>query len=101
MRVDNFLANTAGGEEFLTGKPSRIVRGQEHCDRRDIANHTCPSQGSLRDEAFLQVRADDASAVRTSVSTTPGLIVFTRIFRGPSSRARTPVMASRAPLVAV
>src|ERR1700719_346604 len=36
-----------------------------------------------------------------SVSTMPGLMELTRIFLGPSSRARTPVMASTAPLVAV
>ena len=35
-----------------------------------------------------------------SVSTMPGLIVLTRIFFGPSSRAGTPVMASTAPLSA-
>ena len=34
-----------------------------------------------------------------SVSTMPGLIVFTRIFFGPNSRASTPVIASSAPLV--
>jgi hypothetical protein len=32
-----------------------------------------------------------------SVSVMPGLIAFTRIFRGPNSAARTPVMASIAP----
>jgi hypothetical protein len=35
------------------------------------------------------------------VSTTPGVMVLTRIFFGPSSRASTPVMASTAPLVPV
>jgi hypothetical protein len=59
------LANAAGGEELFTGKPSRIVRGQEHSDRSDIADDTGTSEGSLRDEVFLQVRADDASAVGT------------------------------------
>ena len=36
-----------------------------------------------------------------SVSTIPGFSAFTRIFRGPSSRASTPVIASTAPLVPV
>jgi hypothetical protein len=54
----------AGGEELFTGKPNRIVRGQEHSDRSDISNDTGPSKGSLGNEVFLQVRADDASAVR-------------------------------------
>jgi hypothetical protein len=59
------LAYAAGGGELFTGKPSRIVRGQEHSDRSYIADDTGTSEGGLRDEVFLQVRADDASAVRT------------------------------------
>jgi hypothetical protein len=58
------LANAAGGEEVFTGKPSRIVRGQKHRDRSYIADNASPSEGSLGDEVFLQVGADDAAAVR-------------------------------------
>lgn len=63
----------------------------------------------------LPVRPSGACAVRffsksepmkpalivPSVSTMPGLMVLTRIFFGPSSRASTPVIASTAPLVPV
>jgi hypothetical protein len=56
------LAYAAGAEELFTGKPSRIVRGQKHRDRSYIADDTGTSEGSLRDEVFLQVRADDFRA---------------------------------------
>jgi hypothetical protein len=41
------------------------------------------------------------AACMPSVSTKPGLMELTRIFLAPSSFARTPVIASTAPLVAV
>src|SRR5205823_11653786 len=49
----------------------------------------------------VQTCALPISACTPSVSIIPGLIEFTRIFRGPSSLASTPVIASTAALLAV
>ena len=96
------LAEPAAGEDLLARKPTRIVGSKKDGNRRDIAGLPDTAKRRLSDQGFLEVSAEEArSCALPSVSTIPGLMVLTRIFFGPNSRASTPVMASTAPLVPV
>src|SRR5439155_6660181 len=64
---------------------------------------TCPMRPrGVCDSSCLRKSLSCNPAERTpSVSTMPGLMALTRMFRGPSSFARVRVIASTAPLVAL
>jgi hypothetical protein len=57
------LAYAAGSEKLLSREPSGVIRGQKHRDRCNIADDAGAPERSLCDQLFLQVGADDASAV--------------------------------------
>ena len=57
--------------------------------------------GACVSTIFWKSLPTNPAACTPSVSIIPGLIEFTRIFRGPSSLASTPVIASTAALLAV
>ena len=96
------LAEPAAGEDLLARKPARIVGSEKDRNRRDIAGLTDAAERSLRNQrAFSKSVPRKPALCVPSVSTMPGLMVLTRIFFGPNSRASTPVIASTAPLVPV
>ena len=87
------------GEGF-PGHPAGVVGSQKHHSGGDISRLPEPAErGLLHCLALKSLPMIPAEWV-PSVSTTPGLIEFTRTLRGPSSLAWTRVMPSTALLVA-
>ena len=93
------LAKATGSEKLLAGEPGGVFRRQKDSDGGDVARLADAAERSLGDGGLLEINPIMPPLWVPSVSTTPGLMVLTRIFFGPSSRESTPVMASTAPLV--
>lgn len=55
-----FGLQPAACENHLTGEPSRVLRGEEDGDGGDVFGLPNTSERGLRDEALLEVRADEA-----------------------------------------
>ena len=68
MCVEGFtaggLAEAAASEDQLAGEPGGILRAQEDRDGGNIAGLTDASERGLGDRSRLEVRADNAGAVR-------------------------------------
>jgi hypothetical protein len=94
------ISGSSLAEQRFAGHPARAVGCQKHRNRCDVAWLAHPAERCLLRRHPLEVAADDPLACVPSVCTTPGLMAFTRIFRGPSSFASTRVMASTALFVA-
>ena len=93
------LAHAASGEELFTGKPTRIVRGQEHSDRNSIADDTGTSRGACAMRFFSKSEPMMPPLCVPSVSTMPGLMVFTRdLYRMPGFVKRSLVRWKSSPL---
>ena len=86
--------------QLLPSQPPRIVRRQEHRHIRHVAGLSHAPERRLRHRVRSKSEPMIPWVCVPSVSTIPGLMLFTRILRGPNSLASTPVMASTAPLVA-
>ena len=95
------LAQAATREKRLAGEPA------ESSEARNTAtgpiSSGCPVRpsGVIETNCFSKSHPINPAALVPSVSTMPGLIEFTRIFRGPSSLESTGDAASTAPFVAV
>src|SRR5262250_2698127 len=96
-RFHSTLFQAARHGQHLARQVFRVRRRQIDCGRRGIVRQSHASDGSVRLDHLLEVASNEAGGVCVpSVSIIPGLIEFTRIFRGPSSLASTPVIASTA-----
>jgi len=92
-------ADAAGSKKLFAGEPCGASEARKTAIGAMSPTRPVRPNGAWAIIAFSKSEPSMPPVCVPSVSTMPGLIVLTRIFLGPNSRASTPVIASNAPLV--